>query len=197
MQADAIYITKYLVTLGRLTCILSKELFTYQLISKWYNSECANWKGFLNYPTHTLYQRKKWVPERWLDLPQVTHLQRCNFYLAWFLSQYICPLELGTNSLRQKPTWGQNNISEFYLHKHAYTPGLVTSHRTSTYTSSFFFIPKVNILFLSCASFRWFIQVPATNTDGHSQTYSLISEASPGQQRGFSLSGIQGRCRGK
>lgn len=79
-----------------------------------------------------------------LTSPKVTNLQRCNFYLAWFLSQHTFSLELGTNSLGWKPTWGQINGAQCQpqslIFKSILQIQLVTAHRPHSYTFSSFCI---------------------------------------------------------
>lgn len=108
--------------LGRLSYIFNKEPFTFQLISKWYSPECADWMGLLksSLPSQALYQREKWGLGRCLDLPKVTVLQRYSFHSAWSLTQRTFPSKSSTSFCRQKPTWG--NSSECYPLNHSFTP---------------------------------------------------------------------------
>lgn len=112
----------YTLYWGRLSCIFNKEPFTFQLISKWYSPECADWMGLSksSLPSQALYQREKWGLGRCLDLPKVTVLQRYSFHSAWSLTQHTFPSKSDTSFWRQKPTWG--NSSECYPLNHSFTP---------------------------------------------------------------------------
>lgn len=84
-QMDEVCITNHSTPLGRLTCIFNKELFTSQLVSKWYSPKCANWRGLSKSSlfSQALHQKEKWGLGWCLDLPKVTRLQRYSFHLAW------------------------------------------------------------------------------------------------------------------
>lgn len=84
-KMDEICITNHYTPLGRLTYIFNKELFTSQLVSKWYCPKCESWRGLSKSSlfSQALYQKEKWGLGRCLDLPKVTLLQRYSFHLAW------------------------------------------------------------------------------------------------------------------
>lgn len=81
-KMDEICITNQYTPFGRLTYIFNKELFTSQLVSKWYCPKCESWRGLSKSSLfrQALCQKEKWGLGRCLDLPKVTLLQRHSFH---------------------------------------------------------------------------------------------------------------------
>lgn len=158
-------------------------------------------RDFQHHPTQTLYPRGKWGPERWLDLPKVTHFHRCTFYLTWFFFYHITPFPWNLSEI----PWEGSQLEAKVTTQSATLPiipsvRIPTCHCPQTIQRDTPFPSPESMCIIQVVYPSTSCQLWRTQSNIFSPfRYVELCKQSPSQAstEAFSVSpGIQGRCEG-